>query len=97
MKQNIVTDIHLTSTAFNTLPRGKATMLQDIPHFLLGRICGADSVTMQILFPYLPIEGDKFIGLSQDQLTKWLDDIFHPAVFEYTPAHVTQHLTASYR
>jgi len=72
-------------------------MLKDVPHFLLGRVVGGHDITMHVLFPHLVKAHDKFICLTNDQLSRWLDKIFHPAVYRYCDAHYTQHLPSSYR
>lgn len=105
MKQNITTDVHLEGTRFghedqgpsSEAPRPQTVMLRDIPHFLLGRFIGANEITLHVSFPHLPFQGDKFVALSQQQLTTWVDEIFHPAIFDNVPAHVSQHLPASFR
>ena len=72
-------------------------MLKDIPHCYIGRVEGANDISMYILFPHLePAHGD-FIALTTDQLSRWLDQVFHPAIYNYHGAHYTQHLPASYR
>ena len=103
MKQNIATDVHINSRVYQDSPdpehpaRSQLAMLKDIPHFRLGCLIGAQDISVYILFPYLSLAGSKFQALTADQLSRWLDQIFHPAVFRYCDAHYTQHLPASYR
>ena len=40
---------------------------------------------------------DKFTSLTKEHLSRWLDQIFHPAVYRYCEADYTQHLPASHR
>jgi hypothetical protein len=64
---------------------------------LLGRVVGAHDITVHVLFLHLVSAQDKFASLTKDQLSRWLDRIFHPAVYRHCEAHYTQHLPASYR
>lgn len=103
MRQNMTTDVHLKTDVFeeSTDPeqptRSHLAMLRDVPHFLLGRVVGAHDITVHILFPHLSSTEAKFVSLTKDQLSRWIDGIFHPAVHRYYDAHYTQHLPASYR
>jgi len=103
MKQNIKNDIHLQTTIFQEgddpeqASRPSLSTLRDVPHFLLGRVEGAHDVTIYVLFPHLPRTHDRFVSLSQEQLTRWTDQVLFPALHEYYPAHYTQHIPASYR
>ncbi len=96
-------DIHLETPIFiagddtEQAPRATLAMLRDVPHFLLGRVANAHDITIHILFPHLPPPRDKFVSLTHDQLSRWLDHIFYPAVYRHCAAHVTQHLPASFR
>lgn len=103
MRQNMTTDVHLETSVFQNggdpdqPSRSHLAMLKDVPHFLLGRVVGAHDITVHILFPHLATAGPKFTCLTKDQLSRWLDSIFHPAVYRQCEAHYTQHLPASYR
>jgi hypothetical protein len=103
MRQNMTTDVHIQTKVHEAqedpeLPsRSRLAMLKDVPHFLLGRIVGAENVTVHILFPHLPLTQEKFVSLSKEQITRWVDDIFHPAIYRSCRAHYTQHLPATYR
>jgi hypothetical protein len=103
MRQNMPTDVHIETRIFqeNENPdqpsRSYLAMLKDVPHFLLGRVVGALDITVHILFPHLSVVGGKFTALTKEQLSRWLDGIFNPAVHKYCEAHYTQHLPASYR
>ena len=102
-KQNMTTDLHLDTHTFVTgddpeqAPRAVRAMLRDVPHFLLGRVAGAHDITIHVLFAHLPNPQDKFVSLTKDQLSRWLDRIFYPAVYRHCEAHYTQHLPASFR
>ena len=50
-----------------------------------------------LCFPHLVQAQDRFVCLTKGELSRWLDQIFHPAVYRYYDAHYTQHLSASYR
>jgi hypothetical protein len=103
MRQNMSTDVHIETRVFEDNSdveqpsRSHLAMLKDIPHFLLGRVVGAQEITVYILFPHLSIIGSKFSSLTNDQLSRWLNRIFNPAVHRYCEAHYTQHIPASYR
>lgn len=102
MRQNMTTDVHLETPTFTTDDEGEAftqssSMLRDVPHFLLGRVVGAHDITLHVLFPYMATVREKFVSLTGEQLSRWLDRIFNPAIHAYCPAHYTQHVPASYR
>ncbi|KIV98358.1 uncharacterized protein PV09_09804 [Verruconis gallopava] len=104
MRQNMTNDVHLETHMFGDgvgdgeVPRPRLAMLRDVPHFLLGRVESAHDITVHILFPHLPARQDgTFRSLTNDQLSRWMDQVFHPAVYKYLGAHYTQHLPASHR
>jgi hypothetical protein len=103
MRQNMATDVHLEIPVFTggddteQPSRRHLAMLKDVPHFLLGRVCGAHDITVHVLFPHLPVVNRKFQCMTKEQSSRWLDQVFHPAVHQYCDAHYTQHLPASYR
>jgi hypothetical protein len=104
MRQNMTTDVHIETRMFgdgyeiDEAPRSRLAMLRDVPHFLLGRVESAHDITIHILFPHLPGRNDgKFESLTSEQLSRWMDKVFHPAVHQYCEAHYTQHIPASFR
>ena len=104
MRQNMTNDVHLEMPRFEDgggaegESRPRLAMLRDVPHFLLGRVESAHDITIHILFPHLPARQDgTFVSLTNDQLSRWMDQVFHPAVYKYLGAHYTQHLPASHR
>lgn len=104
MRQNMTNDVHFEMHRFEDgggdegEPRPRLAMLRDVPHFLLGRVESAHDITVHILFPHLPARHDgTFVSLTNDQLSRWMDQVFHPAVYKYVGAHYTQHLPASHR
>lgn len=103
IQQNLQTDIHINTTVYETgddpdlPPRPRAAILKDVPHFHLGRVEGASDISLYILFPHLSVTHAKLIGLTNEQLARWLDQVFHPAVYGQYSAHYTQHLPASHR
>lgn len=104
-QQNIQTDVHLEMDAFENVSDDDETlrscrkMLRDVPHFLLGRLCGAHNITVHVLFPHLQLVAgrDKFKSMTEEQLSRWTDRVFHPALWKVFPAHYTQHLPSTYR
>ena len=71
-------------------------MLRDVPHFLLGRVVGAHDITIHILFPHVAVGQEKFVSLTREQLTRWLDRAFLPAVGQFFDAHYKQHLPGNF-
>jgi hypothetical protein len=102
-KQNINSDVHISDRMYapNEDPgrpdHSRLAMLQRIPHFMLGRIEGAHDITIFVLFPHIPVLGDKFKSLSEAQLSRWADQIYLPALHKFYRAHYTQHVPASFR
>ena len=102
MRQNIVADNHLETRAFHTSddPKQPETtiiaMLRDVPHFLLGRVVGAYDITIHILFPHVAVGQEKFVSLTREQLTRWLDRAFLPAVGQFFDAYYKQHLPGNF-
>lgn len=102
-RQNMTADVHIQNRMFipNEDPergdRSKLAMLQRIPHFMLGRIEGAHDITVFVLFPHIPVLGEKFKALTREQLTRWVDQIYLPALHKFYKAHYTQHIPASFR
>ncbi|KAH8662649.1 hypothetical protein BGZ61DRAFT_301559, partial [Ilyonectria robusta] len=96
--QNIGTDVHLTLDRVDPdsgRPRLIPSRLKDVPHFIFAKIEGADFITFHLFFPHLPCYHD-FNRLTDEQLSRWFDNIFYPA-----DAHISRrshkHLPASYR
>ncbi|KIW22076.1 uncharacterized protein PV07_12538 [Cladophialophora immunda] len=102
-RQNITTDVHLETPMFvqgedpEQAPRATLAMLRDVPHILFGRVANDHDITIHILFPHLPRPQEKFVSLTQEQLSRWLDQIFYPILYPYCEAGYTQHLPASFR
>jgi hypothetical protein len=48
------------------LDYSRLAILQRIPHFILGRIEGTYDITVFILFPYIPVLGDKFKSFTRE-------------------------------
>jgi hypothetical protein len=99
MRQNMTADNHLGTTLFDDGQpgRGRTALIRDVPHFLLGRVEGAHDITAYALFPHLSVAGGKFVSLTQEQLTRWVDLIYLPAIHQFYDAHYTQHLPANFR
>jgi hypothetical protein len=103
IRQNLQTDVHINTTIYETNDnpdhplRLRTAMLKDVPHFHMGRVEGGANISLFILFPHLPVAHTKFIGLTNEQHSRWLDQVFHPAVYQQYDAHYTQHLPASHR
>ena len=103
MRQNITTDVHIETRLFHPGQdpeqpvRSSSAMLRDVPHFLLGRVVGAHDTTVHVLFPHMAATQEKFVSLTKEQLSRWMDHVFLPALHQYYDAHYTQHLPASFR
>ncbi|KAF5710257.1 hypothetical protein FMUND_9623 [Fusarium mundagurra] len=97
--QNISTDVHLTlgrADPDSERPRLIPSRLRDVPHFIFARTEGADFITFHLFFPHLPCSHD-FNRLTDEQFSRWFDDIFYPAVRQVYDIDRLQHLPASYR
>ncbi len=103
MRQNMTADVHIETRTFHTSDnpeqpvRSSMAMLRDVPHFLFGRVVGAHDITVHVLFPHMGVANEKFVSLTKEQMTRWLDQIFLPALHQHYDPHYTQHLPASYR
>ena len=103
MRQNMTADVHIETTVFHISEdieqpmRSSSAMLRDVPHFLLGRVVGAHDITIHILFPHMAFAGEKFVSLTKEQMTRWLDIVFLLALHSFYDPHYTQHLPASFR
>ena len=103
MRQNMTADVHIETHVFHTGDdpeqpvRSSSAMPRDVPHFLLGRVVGAHDITVHVLFPHMAVANEKFVSLTKEQMTRWLDEIFLPALHTYYDPHYTQHLPASFR
>lgn len=102
-RQNITADVHIQERMFvphdnpERPDHARLAMLQRIPHFMLGRVEGAHDISVYVLFPHLHIGGEQFKSLSREQHSRWVDDIYLPALQQFYRAHYTQHLPSSYR
>ncbi|KAH7190544.1 hypothetical protein DER44DRAFT_851604 [Fusarium oxysporum] len=97
--QNISTDVHLTLDRVDPDPERSRLIpsrLKDVPHFIFARAEGADFITFHLFFPHLPCSHD-FNRLTDEQLSRWFDVIFYPAVRQVYSVDRLQHLPASYR
>ncbi|KAI3573984.1 hypothetical protein IWW34DRAFT_872543 [Fusarium oxysporum f. sp. albedinis] len=96
--QNISTDVHLTLDRVDPDPeraRLIPSRLRDVTHFIFARAEGADFITFHLFFPHLPCSRD-FNRLTDEQLSRWFDNIFYPAVRQVYDVDRLQHLPASY-
>ncbi|KAH7117508.1 hypothetical protein EDB81DRAFT_916395 [Dactylonectria macrodidyma] len=97
--QNIQIDVHLTLHRVDQdqeRPRLIPSRLKDVPHFIFARAEGADFITFHLFFPHLPCYHD-FHRLTDEQLSRWFDVIFYPAIRRVYDVDRLQHLSASYR
>ena len=98
-RQNIRNDVHLKMNhkkSNQERPRLIPARLKDVPHFVFARVEGADLITLHIFFPHLSYQYD-FRRLTDEQLSRWFDHIFYPAVRRVCGPDRLQHLPASYR
>jgi len=102
-QQNMTADVHVETKWFRGRRNGEQSsrpslaLPRDVPHLFLGSLMGSVNTTLHVLFPHLPFAGEKFVCLTNNQLSQWLDRIFHPAVYQHYESHYTQHLPTSYR
>ncbi|KAJ5102449.1 hypothetical protein N7532_002978 [Penicillium argentinense] len=97
--QNIHSDVHITikrEAGSHQRPRLLTSRLKDVPHFLFARVEGADFLTLHIFFPHLPHYCD-FTRLTDEQFSRWFDQIFYPALRQVCAVDHLQHLPASYQ
>ncbi|WKT54238.1 hypothetical protein QSH57_004822 [Fusarium oxysporum f. sp. vasinfectum] len=97
--QNIFTDVHLTLDRMNAdpgRPRLIPSRLRDVPHFIFAKVEGADFITLHLFFPHLPCS-HTFNRLTDEQFSRWFDDIFYPAIRRVYDVDQLQHLPAIYR
>ncbi|RKK90774.1 hypothetical protein BFJ68_g16369 [Fusarium oxysporum] len=97
--QNISINVRLTLDRVDPdpdRPRLIPSRLRDVPHFIFARAEGADFITFHLFFPHLPCSRD-FNRLTDEQLSRWFDNIFYPAVRQVYDVDRLQHLPASYR
>lgn len=100
--QNLSSDVHFgldvlqTNLSAGSTTRSSFDMLRDVPHFILGRLIGAENVTLHVFLPHLDVSQGTSI-LNTAQLTRWNDSVLHPAIYKHLPAHFTQHLPAGYQ
>ncbi|KAG7406731.1 hypothetical protein Forpe1208_v014523 [Fusarium oxysporum f. sp. rapae] len=80
--QNIFTDVHLTLDRMNAdpgRPRLIPSRLRDVLYFIFAKVEGADFITLHLFFPHLPCS-HTFNRLTDEQFSRWFDDIFYPAI-----------------
>jgi hypothetical protein len=83
--------------AFNhQRPRLIPSQLRDVPHFIFGRVEGAEFITLHLFFPHLTCQHE-FKQLTDLQFSRWFDEIFYPALSQVYDPVLIQHLPASYR
>ena len=103
VRQNLHTDVHIDTTIYSApedpeeAPRARLAMLKDVAHCYLGQVEGAGEISLYVLFPHLTGSRDDFVSLTANQHSRWLDQVFYPAVYDHFDGHYTQHLPASYR
>jgi hypothetical protein len=72
-------------------------MLKNISHYYLKHMKDVFNIFIYILFSYLKFAYDNFIGLTNEQHSRWLNQIFYSAIYNHFKAHYTQHCPASHR
>ena len=102
-RQNIKHDEHIESgrtqphQSPSDLPSENPTMIKDVAHLLVGRIGGAENFNLHVLFPHLGFEGKHFRCLTNQQVSRWIYQIFHPAARDCLNADYMQHPPATFR
>ena len=104
-RQNMKTDVHikmqaggqpLENTNNAQQQRPHAALLRDIPHFQIGRLVGAEEITLYVMFPHLYQDKKRFESLTERQLERFFNEVFNPAVYKNYESHYTQHLSNTY-
>ena len=100
MTQNIRTDLHLHQEIQSEDQHGRThreqVHIKDTPHLFLGNANMAKELGIYVLFPRLRQFGQKFTCLDDNQLRRWTDMVFLPALHSNLEANHTQHIPSSY-
>jgi hypothetical protein len=92
---NLQTNLHVRVV----LEGGSKQRVMDIPHFRLGNIVGPIDIAVYVLVPHLKdgAQGEVTNFPTQDQLQRFFDKLFFPAIRNHLDADIVQHLPLSFR
>ena len=94
--QNIRSDLHIKLPLPPSISSTRSASICDIPHFQLGSLVGPLNIAIYILLPALYERGRSSNFPTQDQLARFFNKLFLPAVYDNATADYLQHLPASY-
>ena len=89
--QNIRTNVHIQREI-----RKERFHIKDTPHLYLGSVGSVKELGIYVLFPRLHQKGDRFVSLTDKQLSRWTDGILLKAIHRVMDANYVQHLPPSY-
>jgi hypothetical protein len=99
--QNMTADLHIKTSVFYTDLSGKSrsrqAMLHHVPHLYLGSLTSASKVSVYVLFPHKYSVNADVNFLTEEELIRWVDQIFNPAIHRCCEPHYTQHMPSSFR
>lgn len=75
LRQNVQNNVHITTNKMasnHQRPRLLPSQLRDVPHFIFGRVEGAEFITLHLFFPHLPCQHE-FEQLFDLQFSRWFD------------------------
>ena len=94
--QNICSDLHIKLPLPSSVSSTRSARICDIPHFQLGNLVGPLNITIYIIFPGFYCDDRPTNFPTQDQLVRFFDNLFLPALYDNTSADYLQHLSVSY-
>ncbi len=99
--RNVTQDLHMTNQ--RPVDTGDPDQLppafdvRNTAHYHFGYVENTACLSIYILFPHLQEVGEKFHGLSDQQLEAWTDRAVIPAIKTVCESHVTQKIPGSLR
>ncbi|KAL8691588.1 MAG: hypothetical protein Q9218_003211 [Villophora microphyllina] len=97
--RNVKSDLHLG----NQRPAEKANRdelppsfdVRNTAHYHFGYVTDVPGLSVYIIFPHLPVNGPRFQGLTDQELTVWMDEAVFPAIARAGPADVGEKIPRS--
>lgn len=99
-KRNITKDLHVTlripTSNLDSSPLINAA-IREIPHFQLGWLCGDMNISLYAFVPAWYDDKKKTNFPSGQQLARFYDKLFLPAIYRHSQSDLLQHLPHSYQ
>ena len=70
--------------------------VNEIPHYMLGRLIRFEDMSLLFLFPNLYREGQQSSRLLDDDFKTWTDQVLLPAIYQHHDSSQLQHYPCSY-